>query len=88
MGTDRPVLKVDEHFESEAEARRVLNSRLKSENRGQVSGSLSIYGMDIVAGNKLEIKGDSRFEGLKFGITRVTHSIRDGGFVTRLEFES
>jgi len=88
VGKARPALKVDEHFESRAEALRVLNSRLKSENRGQVSGSLSIYGMDVVAGNKLELKGDKRFDGLKFGITRVTHSIGESGFVTGLEFES
>ena len=88
VGKARPALKVDEHFESRAEALRVLNSRLKSENRGQVSGSLSIYGMDVVAGNKLELKGDKRFDGFKFGITRVTHSIGESGFVTALEFES
>lgn len=88
VGTDSPVLKVDEHFESRAEALRVLESKLKNANRGKISGSLSIYGMDIVAGNKLELVGDKRFEGLKFGITRVTHSIGESGFETRLEFES
>lgn len=87
VGTGSPVLKVDEHFESRAEALRVLESKLKSENRGKVSGSLTIYGIDVVAGNKLELKGDKRFEGLKFGITRVTHSVGDGGFSTGLEFE-
>jgi len=88
VGTDRPILKIDEHFESRAEALRVLNSKLKSANRGKISGSLSIYGMDIVAGNKLVLTGDKRFDGLKFGITRVTHTIEDGGFSTVLEFEN
>ena len=88
VGSGRPVLKEDEHFESRAEALRSLESNLKSANRGEVSGSLTIYGIDVVAGNKLELKGDERFKGLKFGITRVTHSIGDGGFSTALEFES
>jgi len=88
VGNGRPVLKVDEHFEGRAEALRSLESRLKSANRGEVSGSLTIYGMDVVAGNKLELKGDERLKGLKFGITRVTHTINSSGFSTALEFES
>ncbi len=88
VGSGTPVLKVDDYFESREDALRVLNSRLKKANRAKISGSLSIYGMDIVAGNKLELIGDSRFEDMEFSITRVTHTIGDGGFVTSLEFES
>ena len=88
VGGGSPVLKVDEHFESESEARRVLESELKSANRAKVTGRLSIYGMDIVAGNKLKLGGDKRFEGMEFNIKRVTHSIGEGGFVSSLEFES
>jgi hypothetical protein len=86
-GAGTPVLQIDEHFESEAEARRVLESRLKMENRFKTVGSLSIYGMDIVAGNKLKLTGDSRYEELEFVITTVTHTLNESGFVTGLRFE-
>lgn len=87
VGNGSPVLKIDEHFEDEEEAKSILNSELKKENKSKVSGRLNIYGMDVVAGNKLELKGDKRYEGLKFSITRVTQTINEGGFSTGIEFE-
>jgi phage protein D len=87
VGNGSPVLKVDEHFEDEEEARAVLKSELKRENSSKISGRLSIYGMDVVAGNKLKLDGDKRYEGLIFGIVRVTHTIDGSGFSTGLEFE-
>jgi len=88
VGSGKPIIKIDDYFESESEARRVIESKLKNANRAKVSGRLSIYGMDIVAGNKLKLVGDKRFDDMEFTIKRVTHSINGSGFVTALEFES
>ena len=88
VGKGKPVLRVEDFFETENEARRVARSELKTNKRSEVSGSLNIYGMDIVAGNKLKLRGDKRFDKFEFTIKKVTHTINGSGFSTELEFES
>jgi len=88
VGSEKPVLKIKEYFENREEAKRVAQKRLDEANRGTVTGSLTTYGTDIVAGNRVIINGERRLEGYEFTIKKVTHTIDGGGFKTSLEFEN
>lgn len=87
VGSGKPILRVEDAFESEHQARKVATSELKKNKRSEVSGSLKIYGMDIVAGNKLKLTGDKRFDKFEFTIKKVTQTIDGSGFSSGLEFE-
>ena len=88
IGSGKPVLRLEEYFDSKEEARRVAQNKLKEQSRGKVSGSLSIYGMNIVSGGKIELVGDDRIKDMEFTIKKATHTINSSGFSSVLEFES
>ena len=86
VGTGEPVLKLQEFYYDETEAKQRAEKALQEQKRKEFKGSLSIYGMDIVAGSKLVLSGDSRLEGREFSVTKVAHNL-GAGFVSGVEFE-
>ena len=86
VGSGEPTLIIEEFFKNEAAAQTRAKKELAEQKRKEFSGSLSIYGQDIVAGANLNLTGDSRLKGKEFSIVKVTHNISNT-YVCSVNFE-
>jgi phage protein D len=78
------VLEVTEEVTSNEEAMELAKKRLRAENKGEMTGNLTMVGdTDLCAGNNVEIEGWGDFDG-KWSIDRAEHSI-SGKYVTKIE---
>ena len=89
-GDGKPVFKMKGTFIDEADAMVKAKSKLKSINKGTVSGSLSLKGINVYAGTKVELVNTYKNEddGI-YSVVSCTHTYsRSGGWTTSLEIEN
>ena len=78
------ILEINERVESQSEAKKIAEKRLKQANKNEVKGNITIIGgVDFLAGNNVTLKGFGAFDG-KYMIEKVTHSL-GSGFTSQLE---
>lgn len=90
VGDGAPLVKIRSSYKDEADAKIKAEAKLKSINKGTVKGSLSLKGINVYAGTKLELfntyKGED--DGV-FSVENCTHSYsRNGGWNCSLEIEN
>ncbi len=83
-GSERE-LEIHERVESQAEAERVVEQRLTSANRREITGSLTLMGDPrLAAGVTIELSGLGMFSS-KFFVNKATHKVDGTGYTTTLE---
>lgn len=87
IGEDEPTLKISKRFSNEAEARAVALSELKKTNGKTISGSISMYGQNIIAGGLLDIDGFGEMDYDIFIAKEVSHRIDENGYNITIQFE-
>ncbi len=85
-GNGKPQYLLQDTFKNESEALKRAEGILKFLNAGIVSGSITVSGMNIIAGAKLKLKGFGEDDG-EYLIKRVIHAINNSGYTTKVEFE-
>ena len=90
FGDGTPVLKIKGTYIDEADALVKAKSKLKSVNKGTISGSLSLKGISVYAGTKVELV--NTYQGEDDGVYSVVscnHSyIRNSGWNCSIEIEN
>ena len=86
VGGGSPVYRLEGKFHSKSEARRRALGMLERLNSGIVKGDVVISGRNIVAGGKLLLVGFGADDG-EYTIKKVTHTLGNGGYEARVEFE-
>ncbi|MBA2943217.1 late control protein [Paenibacillus sp. CGMCC 1.16610] len=80
-----PVLIVNESVDSQAEALRLAEKKLREENKNYGKGSLSMPGnTNLATGLTVNVVGWGRFDG-KYIIENAKHSLGSGGYKTDIE---
>ncbi len=87
IGEDEPTLKISKRFSNEAEARAVALSELKKTNGKTISGTISTYGQNIIAGGLLDIDGFGEMDYDIFIAKEVSHRIDENGYNMTIQFE-
>jgi phage protein D len=83
-GNTAKVFPLDGRVESEADAMAVARNRLRGANKGEVTGSFTVFGNPgLVAGMTVEMEGLGKFSG-KYFVTKTTHS-GGGKYTTKAE---
>jgi phage protein D len=84
-GNGEPQYILNDTFKNESEAKQQTKTILSFINSGTVSGSISIAGMNIIAGTTLKLKNFGEDDG-KYSIKSVIHNLNGSGYVCRVEF--
>lgn len=81
--TDK-VLDLQDRVESEADAMALAQNKLRGANKGEVTGSFSVFGNPgLVAGMTVGMEGFGKYSG-KYFVTKTTHSV-GGKYTTKAE---
>lgn len=82
------TLKINERFESQAEAEAVAKKKLRKKNKGGVTGSVELRGHPgMQSGVNVQVVGFGAFDG-KYSIETATHKVdRNGGYTTSLQLK-
>lgn len=80
------TLAINERFESQADAQKQANKRLRAKNKGGTTASLELKGHPgMQAGLNVGLSGFGRFDG-KYAIETASHKVAgQGGYATSLE---
>ena len=82
-GTGRTLV-INQKADSIADAKKIAKEKLKSANKKEITGNISLMGdLRFVGGSNLTISGFGAFDG-KYVIEKATHSI-SGGYTTKLD---
>jgi len=87
IGDDEPTLKISRRFTNEVEARAVALSELKKTNGKTISGSISIWGQNIIAGGIINLDGFKQMDDNTYIAKEVSHRFEEGGYNMMIEFE-
>lgn len=80
-----PVLRIKDNANSQADALRIAQNRLRERNKLANKASMNIVGdVRIVAGVVITVVGFGRFDG-KYIVDSVVHQIGGGGYQTRMD---
>jgi len=88
VGSGSPVLNIQGHFQSVAEAKAFATGKLQNSNKGNIRGSFSMEGANIIAGTKLILNGLPSGWINSFSIKSVHHSLDHSGYICSLEIEN
>jgi len=86
VGNGIPVLKLNGHFKTAAEAQLKAEAKLQNANRGTKSGTISMYGREIYAGGMLRLSGVGEDDG-EYSIKSVNHTL-DSGWKMSIEIQN
>ena len=90
VGDGEPVIKIQNAYKDEDDAKLKAKAKLDSINKGTVKGSLSLKGVGVYAGTKVELF--NTYEGEDDGVFSVescSHSYsRNGSWTTNIELEN
>ena len=82
-GTGR-ILEINQKVDSIADAKKVAQEKLKTANKKEISGSISLMGdLRFVGGNNVKISGFGAFDGA-YIIEKAVHTI-SGSYTTKLD---
>ena len=82
-GTGR-TLEINQKADTIADAKKIAQERLKSANKKEITGNISLMGdLRFVGGSNIKIKGFGAFDG-DYVIEKATHSV-SGGYTTKLD---
>ncbi len=85
-GYEKPVLLVKDDFHDEVEAKLVAKASMMRENRSIINGSITHYGLWVVAGGTLELE-DAGGDSDQYTIKSVQHTLNGSGWMTDMEIE-
>lgn len=86
VGSGEPVLMNKGNFKNAAEAKAKAAAKLQRANQGLVSGSLSMEGVAIFAGGKLNLVNTLEDDG-EYQIKTVEHTFDQNGWMININFE-
>ncbi|MBR1658158.1 MAG: hypothetical protein IJ697_06805 [Synergistaceae bacterium] len=82
-GTGR-VLVINQKADNEADARRIAQKKLRSANKKEITGNITLMGdLRFVGGSNITIDGFGAFDG-KYTIEKASHSVGDS-YTTKLD---
>ena len=90
VGDGKPVIKIQNAYKDEDDAKLKAQAKLDSINKGTVKGSLSLKGQSVYAGTKVELFNtyDGEDDGV-FSVKSCSHVYsRNGGWDTSLDIEN
>ena len=86
VGNGTPILKLQGHFKTPAEAQTKAEAKLQNANRGTKSGTINMYGREVYAGGMLKLTGAKEDDG-EYSIKSVNHTF-DSGWKMSIEIEN
>lgn len=82
-GTGR-ILEINQKVDNEADAREIAKKKLRSANKKEITGNLTLMGdLRFVGGSNITLEGFGAFDG-KYAIEKATHSVGDS-YTTKLD---
>jgi len=81
-GSGEPSYSIKREFKNKTEAKQQVEAMLNNKGKNKITGNLSIYGMPLEVGTKIELKGHV------LTINTIEHTINESGWNMQIELES